>query len=235
MSEAVLDGLAFDRLAGLRVMFGHQSVGGNILEGVRDILATQQAGGWQMLHIADSAEASGGFLAHGRVGRNGDPRSKTQEFCEAVAGPIGARIDVAFHKYCYADIDAHTDVDALFFGYREAMSELRAERPNVTLVHMTVPLVRVRTGPRAWLKRAIGRKSPRVADNARREAFNDWLRREYTAREPLFDLAALESRSNGTRSLRADYTDDGGHLNGAGRRHVAGELLALLADLPRRS
>lgn len=227
--------LALDRLARLRVMFGHQSVGGNIIEGVREILPKPQAGEWQLLHIADSAQASGGFLAYGRVGRNGDPRSKTREFCEAIAGPLGAQIDVAIHKYCYADIESTTDVDALFLGYREAMNEIRGERPRVTLVHVTVPLVRVRTGPRAWLQRAVGRTSPRIADNARREAFNDRLRREYTTREPLFDLAALESRSNGARSLRADYTDDGGHLNGAGRRHVAGELLALLTDLPRRS
>jgi hypothetical protein len=234
MSVGVPNPLKLDRLARLRVMFGHQSVGGNILEGIRDILPTQ-TGGWPMLHIADAGGLSGGFLAHGRVGRNGDPRSKTYEFCEAVAGPLGAQIDVALHKYCYADIDAGTDVDGLFAGYRDAMSALRAERPTVTLVHVTVPLVRVRTGPRAWVQVAIGRKSPRIADNQRREAFNDLLRREYATREPLFDLAALESRGNGARSLRADFTDDGGHLNGAGRRHVAGTLLTLLAELPRRS
>lgn len=230
-----LDPMTLARLARLRVMFGHQSVGGNIMEGIREMLPNQQNAGWPLLHIADSGDEAGGFLAHGRVGRNGDPRSKTREFCEAIAGPLGAQIDVALHKYCYADIDAGTDVETLFLGYREAMSELRAERPKVTLVHVTVPLVRVRTGPRAWVQRVIGRKSPRVADNERREAFNDWLRREYATREPLFDLAALESRANGARSLRADFTDDGGHLNGAGRRHVAGALLALLADLPRRS
>jgi lysophospholipase L1-like esterase len=81
----------------------------------------------------------------------------------------------------------------------------------------------------------LGRRSPRIADNARRELFNDRLRAEYGGREPVFDLAAIESGGVGPRSLRADYTEDGGHLNALGRRDVATALLALFSSIARRS
>ena len=60
---------------------------------------------------------------------------------------------------------------------------------------------------------------------------------------PLFDLAAVESRIDDTRKatfrkdgkdyelLRRGFTDDGGHLNSAGRQVVAIELLRSLAGL----
>jgi hypothetical protein len=214
-----------DRVRGLRVAFGHQSVGANIVDGIRDLMA------WRVVDAGTTLPTDGGFLAHGRYGQNGNPRSKTRAFCEAMAGPLGAQIDIALHKYCYVDIECATDVDALFADYRSAMRAVRAERPRVQFVHVTVPLVRVRTGVQAWVLGAMGRKSPRLADNARREAFNERLRREYLSREPVFDLAAAASRGTGPRSLRADYTHDGGHLNPIGRRAVADGLLALLAEL----
>lgn len=222
--------LPIDRLAGLRVLFGHQSVGANIIDGVRDIVSVNGANEWRVLEFEGIRQASGGFLAHGWVGENGDPRRKTQDFCELIWGHLGTHVDLALHKYCYADITAATDVDALFCSYRDAMHALRKARPRVVLVHVTVPLVRVRTGARAWVQRVVGKRSARFADNGRREQFNDLLRREYGGREPVFDLAALESRHQ-PRSLRQEFTDDGGHLNMVGRQHIASQLLAAVADL----
>ena len=224
--------LPTDRLAGSRVFFGHQSVGKNIIAGVRALLPPAPGFAWRIVELPGASPALGGFLAHQKVGRNGDPRSKTREFSQLVSGPLGSRLDVALHKYCYADIDAATDVAALFKDYRQMMAELQRQRPDVTLVHVTVPLVRVRTGPKAWLQRVLGRTSPRVADNARREMFNDLLRGEYAGRQPLFNLADRESAGT-PRALRADFTDDGGHLNDAGRRDVALGLLECLGGLAR--
>ena len=83
-------------------------------------------------------------------------------------------------------------------------------------------------------------------DNPRREQFNERLRREYSGREPLFDLASIESttalgvrqearfKGVGGPALLPAYTTDGGHLNEMGRRRAAEELVVLLAELPSR-
>ena len=64
-----------------------------------------------------------------------------------------------------------------------------------------------------------------------------------TRKEDPFDLALVEStRPDGTReffyrkgvsysALTPAYSDDGGHLNNEGRRHVAERLLVFLCDL----
>ena len=228
-----MDAATLKRLADLRVVFGHQSVGRNIVEGVRDIVS-QLRGSWPIVDLNGRDDAARGWLAHGPVGRNGDPRSKTREFCDLLAGPLGGYVDVALHKYCYVDVTATSDVDGLFADYRTSMAALRRSRPQVTVVHVTVPLVRVRRGPRAWARTMLGGGASQPTDNARREAFNDRLRSEYSGQEPVFDLAALESSVSGARALRPDYTDDGGHLNPHGREAVAAALLETLAALPRR-
>lgn len=226
---------SFSTLARTRVLFGHQSVGQNIVEGVRDLLRDHE-GSWRVVERVGGGAAGEGFLAHVRVGRNGDPLSKTADFAGALTGEPGTRVDIALHKYCYADVDARTDVNALFASYRSAMRAVQACRPGVAVVHVTIPLVRVRTGISARVLRMAGRPAPRVDDNARREQFNDRMRAEYHGREPLWDLAALESDSSGAvRSLRADYTTDGGHLNEVARRAIASDLLACLAGVAASS
>ncbi|HET7217703.1 MAG TPA: hypothetical protein VFJ02_06625 [Vicinamibacterales bacterium] len=227
-----------DRVSGLHVLFGHQSVGGNIVDGLRALTATG-APAWPVIEASAIRGRQEGWFACCRIGRNGDPISKTRQFVDLVAGPDGQHLDLAFHKYCYADIDASSDVRALFAEYRTAMRAAAAAHRGITFAHVTVPLVRVRTGMRALAHRVLGRTSPRVVDNANREAFNDLLRREYTGREPLFDLADLEARPSGSRapagpprSLRSEYTSDGGHLNETGRAYVAGALIAFIAGVP---
>ena len=70
------------------------------------------------------------------------------------------------------------------------------------------------------------------------------MRNAYRGREPVFDLATIEStRPDGRReAIRAGsrsgyalvpaYTSDNSHLNEQGRRRVAEELLVFLARLP---
>ncbi|MBW2608023.1 MAG: hypothetical protein JRD05_10355 [Deltaproteobacteria bacterium] len=69
------------------------------------------------------------------------------------------------------------------------------------------------------------------------------LRKEYDGKEPVFDIAKIESTfPNGTRcsftkdgktyySMVPEYTYDSGHLNETGRKKVAEQLLILLAQL----
>ncbi len=227
-----------------RIFFGHQSVGGNIMDGVADLVREQPTLGLRVLDLDGVRSTEGGFFAHAKVGRNEYPATKTGEFARLLNEGLASRVDIAFHKYCFADILENTNTKAVFQHYRNTMIRLRAAYPNVTFVHVTVPLMAVQSGPKALVKKMLGRAPDGYQDNFRREQFNELLRREYTGREPVFDLAAIESTApDGTqetitfkgtsgRTLLPSYTSDGGHLNELGRRRVVEELVVLLAQLP---
>ncbi len=239
---------AWAGLAGKRIFFGHQSVGGNILQGVTDLAGRD---GVPPLTVAElGAARPGPGLVHAQVGRNGAPESKMDHFLQLLDASADAPPDVAFMKLCYVDISESTDVEALFAHYRGMADAVRARHPGVTLVHVTTPLqgppAGLRQSLRQFVKGLTGRGGTGPARNARREQYNDLMRRAYGGREPLFDLAAVESERPGGRRatmkhdgravprLAGEYTYDGGHLNAEGRRHVAGRLLAFLAGLPER-
>jgi len=232
------------RLATQRIFFGHQSVGGNIMDGVGDLVREQPTLGLRVLGLDGVRSIEGGFFAHAKVGRNEYPATKTDEFAKLLDEGLASRVDIAFHKYCFADILENTDTKAVFQSYQKTMARLRDAYPNVTFVHVTAPLMAVQSGPKALVKKLLGRAPDGYQANFRREQFNELMRREYTGREPLFDLAAIESSApDGTqatiafkgtsgRALFPPYTSDGGHLNEIGRRRVAEELVVLLAQLP---
>jgi len=226
------------QLAHKHIYFGHQSVGANILDGVKTLAA--QAGVPVPINEVPSASAirSGGF-SHVFVAENGDPHRKLASFKAALGE--GAPVDLALVKFCYVDITADTDVRGLFDAYRDTIEELRRKNPRTVFVHVTLPLTTAQTGPKAFVKWLLGRAPSGTIENVQREEYNQLLRREYAGREPLFDLARIESVSpNGTQTtvewhgkvvpaMYPGYTDDGGHLNAEGRRIAARHLIALLA------
>jgi hypothetical protein len=126
------------------------------------------------------------------------------------------------------------------------VAELQARNPGTRFVHVTAPLSTVQSGPKAWAKRLLGKAPYGLVENARREEFNALLREAYSGKEPVFDLARVESTlPDGTRTtvswqartlpvLADPYTDDGGHLNEQGRLRAARELLSVLAAVPPR-
>ncbi|HUQ74285.1 MAG TPA: SGNH/GDSL hydrolase family protein [Burkholderiales bacterium] len=226
------------RIAGERIYFAHQSVGGNILEGLQELSAA--AGVPVRIMEAPSASKLGGpGVGHIFVAENGDPLLKLRNFKSALGA--GSHADLALIKFCYVDIDAATDPRALFEQYRKTIDELRAANPRTTLVHVTLPLTTVQTGPKAWIKRALGRAPNGTVGNVKREEYNTLLRRAYSGREPIFDLARVESIDADGTQAKVDwngavapamvpaYTDDGGHLNRSGRLRAARELVRVLA------
>jgi hypothetical protein len=232
------------RLADRRIFFGHQSVGSNIMEGVAALAREDPSLGIRVVDLAGAPAVAGGFFGHGKVGQNGQPAGKTDDFASKVDRDLAGRVDVALHKYCYIDIDDRSDASALFAHYRDTMAGLRRQHPEVTFVHVTAPLTHVQAGPKVLVKRLIGRAPGGYLDNLRREQFNELMRREFAGREPLFDLAAIEAtRPDGSeerfawkgqtgRALHPAYGSDGRHLNDEGRRRVAEELIVMLATLP---
>jgi hypothetical protein len=226
------------RIAHERIYFGHQSVGANILDGLQELSAA--AGVPVRVVEAPSASSVGASgLGHVFVAENGDPLRKMRSFKAALGE--GSSADVALLKFCYVDINADTDARALFEHYRKTIGELRTANPRTTFVHVTLPLTAVQAGPKAWVKRLLGRAPYGTIENVKREQYNALLRRTYSGREPIFDLARVESIAAGGAQATAEwhgtiapamvpaYTDDGGHLNRTGRLRAARELVAVLA------
>jgi lysophospholipase L1-like esterase len=221
-----------------RVYFGHQSVGANVLEGLRDLSAAEGVP-LAITEVPRAASLRGPGVGHLFVPENGDPLRKLASFKQALGE--GSHADVALVKFCYVDIDADTDMRALFDAYRKTIDELRAKNPRTTFIHVTLPLTTEQTGPKAWVKRLLGRAPSGTLQNVKRDQYNTLLRRTYAGREPIFDLARVESiGADGAQAsvqwkgveapaLVAAYTDDGGHLNREGRRRAAEELVRVLA------
>jgi hypothetical protein len=227
------------QVAQRRILFGHQSVGGNILEGLRQLGSEQQAAGLRI--VAADQPLDSPALAHLAIGENGKPASKIADFDRLLAGEPGGWAEVAFFKFCYADFDARTDARHLFESYQRANEARRARHPRITFMHLTAPLTTVQRGPAGWVLRLAGRDPWGEPENVIRHQYNELLRQTYRGREPILDLARLESaggngsfRHRGRRyeSLSPGYTDDGGHLNYAGRLAVATAAIATLAALP---
>lgn len=240
---AALPDSTWSRLASRRIFFGHQSVGRNILDGVRSLLAERPALAWQVVSVGDAATLPAGGLVEENIGQNGDPMSKTRAFSARVDSGVVGSGGIALHKYCYVDFDGARDPDSVFADYQAAMAALRQRHPDVTLVHVTSPLRTDITGWKNQVKYRIGRATGRD-QNIRRNHFNRRLLETYAGREPVFDLARLEAtgpdgrlhhfthRGDTVLTLAPQWSDDGGHLNTAGQRWVASRLLAFLAGLP---
>ena len=225
------------RVASLRVVFAHQSVGSNILDGVRAIAGRENVPIRIEEARSDSSTAPG--IVHFRVGENGKPESKIDDFRRTLAARPFGNVDVALMKFCFVDFDADIDPKKLAADYESLIDTLQREQPATRFVAVTVPLETLQTGFKAWLKRALGREPGGYESNARRYAFNDEIRRHFAPAE-LFDLARAESSAGGAAhtyaigSVRAEALDpafsaDGAHLNADGEVAVAGALIRALA------
>lgn len=138
----------------------------------------------------------------------------------------------------------------VFGDFKNQMARLKQTFPDTRFVVITVPLTCIPSGIDGWVQRGkniirkiLGRPVFDLSDNSKRSEFNEMLRREYRNKEMIFDLARIESSyTDGTRyqtkrdgvsydALVPEYTEDGGHLNAAGRKIVAEQFLVFLAEL----
>jgi hypothetical protein len=232
-------------LAQRRVFFGHQSVGGNIMDGVADVL---KANPGIRLNVVESRDLSGstrpGFH-HALIGRNDFPLEKFDDFAKVASTGFGSEGGIAMLKLCYIDIHRHTDAQDLFEQYRRRVDAVRAKNPTLTIVHFTSPLTSIENW-KGRLRASLTGSATQRERNAVRHRYNELLRQAYQGREPLFDIARLESTlpdgkgvffrvgDEAVPLLAPEYTDDGGHLNAPARRMVAEQLLIMLAQLEPR-
>lgn len=226
------------RLAARRIWFGHQSVGQNIICGVRAILAARPALGLRVIAGDGPSPDREPALVHGRLGANLDPGSKLGGFAERLENAVGTWADLALFKYCYADVHAATDVAELFERHVRVYRELSERFPHAKLLHCTVPLTAPPSLARRWAKRLLGKPVREFADNTKRAEFNALLRAHCGDGGSVVDIARAEStrpdgglERDGTALYRG-YTADRGHLNDAGALTVAAEFLITLAKVP---
>ena len=233
-----------ERIAAGRVFFGHQSVGNNVIAGLRE-LADSARVPLRIAEVKGGAPMAARTFSHAFVADNGDPHRKLRSFEQALeAQPPANFPDVAMLKFCYVDVKGNTDPVALFERYRAEIDALRKARPGVVIVHVTMPLW-VDTGIIDHIGTIIlGKATPIRALNASRHRYNELLRQDYEGKEPFFDLAAYEAtRADGTvtdvryqgrriPSLAKEWTTDGGHLNEAARLRLAEVFLVMLAKIP---
>jgi len=216
-------------LQGARIYFGHQSVGDDILEGLRAF--AREAG----------VELS---IAEERVGANEKPLAKFEDFARHAESPASQGEQLLLVKLCFVDFNPKTDVGALVQAYAGSVERVRRARPEARLVHVTPPLCSRPTDMKSKLKRTLGSPVWEDQANARRAAFREALLARFSG-EPFLDLGLVEStRPDGSRELHdvggqqvpmlwPGYTTDGGHLNDTGKRVAARAFARAAADALR--
>lgn len=231
-------------LAQRAVYFGHQSVGEDITAGIDELNQHLKLGLRIVLTRDPSAIAQPAFT-HFHAGMNLQPATKNAAMLKMLQDRPRPDRAIVLLKYCYVDIGSQTDVRSLFDSYREMVRAIKSRYPDVIIVHSTAPLTTVETTMKAGVKRLLGRKSVRD-DAVARHRYNALVRTAYAGREPLFDIARVESTradgslatvvSNGEQLeiMAEENTRDGGHLNERGRVIAAKALLNALAGAQER-
>jgi hypothetical protein len=238
---------AWQKLSQKKIYFGHQSVGYNIVDGIRDIMKENPQIVLNIVETSNPSDFSAPIFGHSAIGENTNPKSKSDAFTNIIVAGLGEKVDIALFKFCYVDFGLNTDAAKTFDQYRNTLRKLRREYPKVTFIHITAPLTTPPTGiadrVKRFIKLTIGRPIANIEDNMRREEFNTLVRKEFGGKDPIFDLAAMEStHPNGRNetfdrngktypSLVPQYTGDGGHLNKMGRKIVAEQFLIFLSKL----
>jgi hypothetical protein len=227
-----------------RIFFGHQSVGVDIMQGIRDLKAEAGTTGPRLVTVGKDELPQGNFFAESLVGKNSEPDTKCDAFGKIVGTLAADSLDMALLKFCYVDIKKNTDVAKVFRTYESTIVDLQRNHPGVTFVHVTVPATERNVWWRRMVKKILGREEEWDIASVKRTEFNKMLMARFQG-EPVFDLEAVESTyPDGTRnrfeaggkeaySLVSAYTRDGGHLNEQGRKLVARELVRKLAAIIR--
>ena len=234
-------GELIEKVSRHRLYFGHQSVGYNILSGIQ-IWEEESGNSLTVVESRDFTNADSASLVHFKVGHNGDPKSKIDDFVSQMDSIPADSSSAALFKFCYVDIMEDTNVDEVFDYYKEKMYFLKKRYPHCQIILVTVPLTRTQKGLKALIKRIIGRQLYGVQENITRNEFNKRMLNEMGNDFPIFDLAGVEStlpdgspytyKHKGDRypSIPAFYTIDLGHPNEYGARLISYNLLAFLAE-----
>jgi hypothetical protein len=234
----------WEKFSTKRIYFGHQSVGFNIMDGIQDLLKEYPQIKLNIVETSELEKIQKGVFAHSRVGRNVNPKSKIDDFAKYIDQAGANQVDYAGVKFCYVDVEAQTDVEQLFLDYSNAMAKIKKDHPKLTIIHFTMPLTLNRESWKTKIKKMFGKTDIwEYRNHIKRNRFNQLMVEAYQGKEPLLDIAKIEStKPDGSRqgfeqngvtyfSMAPEYTYDSGHLNEIGRKKVAEHFLLLLLNL----
>lgn len=230
----------------VRILFGHQSIGMDILDAIPGVYADEGIGAPV---IADrnwpaARDTTSPVLAHAYIGTNGDPIGKIRDFAAAFDTHFGSTLDIAMMKLGPVDFTDSTNVFTVFGTYSATMSSLERAHPGTTFIYTTVPLD---SQPDNWTPQqpdAVG--SPTTTTGSRNaicEKYNDLVRKKYAATGRLLDLAALEAQlpdgrvattavaGVNVRVMNPALSDDGLHLNSSGAHYMAQQFLRFVGNI----
>lgn len=232
----------------VRVLFGLQSIGYDIVNGVPKAFTSAGLARPKVIKWSAAAKTKGPFLATASIGRDGDPRSKLKAFADLVNEAPRGSAQVALMAFNYQDISAEADVDSLFQSYLATMDSLETANPDITLLYSTVPV----TAGNSWreveaatVEGLSGVTQPVWQDNIARERFNTMIRQQYAASGRLFDIAALQADLGDGKVaakqhenqlyyvLNPELSSNGRRLNARGSRELATQLMMLVAAASR--
>lgn len=240
-----IDLFSLQNLQNTTIFFGHQSVGINILNGLKDIAEEYN----KKIYIYSNNEnnyKAKHFIIEKKIGKNLFPNSKVTDFSNTIKSGLHRSIDIALMKFCYVDIFGDISIEEMFNKYISVMEELEKEFPDITFIYVTMPLTSPMKGFKNEIKRILGRLiqvDNGLSENVIRYKFNTMLRNSKASTNRLFDLALKEAEKpdGSTYTIEVDgkevealysvYTWDGGHLNEIGRKKIAEDLIEFLSNL----
>lgn len=223
------------------IMFGHQSVGLNIVEGL-EMLATNDQERYSLTILNNPAELNQPALYRWINGENYFPEGKIDSFVTKMEskdahGRIWAEVaSIAYFKFCYIDFNSlEIDINSIYERYIASMESLMTAYSNCMFVHVTVPLTAI-----VW--------SSDKERNVNRHKYNEMIRAYVDSTGGLlFDLADLEAHDENENyqffeykgetypmmwydendPYNNGYSYDGGHLNDKGKLHMASAMWSL--------
>jgi hypothetical protein len=125
-----------------KIFFGHQSVGYNIVDGLKIEMRDHPQIAMNISETDNPSSFSGPIFAHFSVGKNQAPASKCASFRSIMEGGIGNRADFAFFKFCYVDVAVGSRPEEIVGLYKSALSDLRKEFPQTIFIDFIIPLTR---------------------------------------------------------------------------------------------
>lgn len=229
-----------------RVLFGIQSVGGDIARGIPDAFSAAHVAkptvtSWNKSNAGKSRKKP--LVATATIGANGNAVSKLRAFARLANDAPRGSVNVALMAFNYQDVTAETDIDSLFDSYAETMESIEGANPDIIFLYTTTPV----TTANSW--RAVDRAKvtglrdvdqPVWQDNIARERLNNLIREQYGPTGRLFDIAALQARINGSKAAAKVHQDqsyfvmnpglssNGKRLNNAGSKQLAQSLMLLV-------
>ena len=228
----------------VKIFFGHQSVGFNLMDGVADLMKETGNNKINIIELTAINALPEYYFSHERVGKNREPNTKCNAFAKVLNDEFADSLDIAFLKFCYVDMQADANPKAVFEYYKETIDKIKAAHPNLIIMHLTIPLTKVQSGWKVPLKKVLGKEIDGYRDNIKRAEYNALIKNYYKD-DPIFDLSKVESTyPDGSResfemdgktyyALVPEYTYDGGHLNELGRQIAAKEMIHVLAEIMR--